>query len=183
MKFEVELDRAISEKTLIQIVRGDFEDSCPTIEGQVLASSDSIVCLAVLDDRVRFNGIDIFYRDQITEFDLPSPHAKFYQTALRLRGDPLPEVPPVDLSSIRLVLKSVSEVSPLVVIHREVEEPEVCEIGQIKSFDEETFELREIDPDAEWDSGTSNFRYEDVTRVSYGGEYEAALALVAGVVL
>lgn len=183
MKFQSELERAMNDNVLVHIVRDAFEESCPEIEGQVLSCSDSIVCVAVLDDRVRFNGIDIFHRDQISEVDLPAPHADFYQTALRLRGDARPETPPVDLTSMRRVLETVSEISPLIVIHREVEEPEVCEIGQIKSFGEDTFQLREIDPDAAWDEGTTELRYDDVTRVSYGGEYEAALALVAGVVL
>ena len=182
MKFESELNRAMLDAAVVHIVRGEFEDSCPEIEGQVVSCSESIVCVAVLDDRVRFNGFDIFYRQQITDFDIPAPHAEFYQTALRLRGDALPEPPPVDLSSIRRVLETASEASPLIVIHREVEEPEVCEIGQIKSFGDETFELREIDPDAEWDEGTTELRYNDVTRVSFGGEYEGALALVAGIV-
>jgi hypothetical protein len=70
----------------------------------------------------------------------------------------------------------------LIVIHREVEEPEACDIGKITSFGSETFALREINPDAEWEEGTTEFRYDEITRVSYGGEYEAALALVAGAV-
>ena len=182
MEFQAELDSAIADKTLVHVVRAEFEESCPEIEGQILSSSDGIVCLAFLDDRVRFNGVDIFYRDQISEIDAPAPHAGFYQSALRLRGDPLPEAPPVDLGSMRRVLETVSEISPLIVIHREVEEPEACDIGKITSFGSETFALREINPDAEWEEGTTEFRYDEITRVSYGGEYEAALALVAGVV-
>ena len=183
MKFESELRKSVDENILVRIERGDFEDSCPELEGKVVSFSDSIVCVAVLDDRVRFNGFDIFYREQITDIESPAPHAGFYDAALRLRDEAIPQAPPLDLSSMRSVLESATEVAPLLVIHREADEPEVCEIGQVTSLGDESFEMREIDPDAEWDDDRSEFPYEDVTRVSYGGEYEAALALVAGVVL
>ena len=183
MKFESELRKAADENTLVRIERGDFEESCPELEGKVLSFSESIVCVAALDDRVRFNGFEIFSRDQITDIEIPAPHARFYESALRLRGEAIPQPPPLSLISMRSVLESVGEIAPLVVIHRETDEPEVCEIGQVTSFDSNTFRLREIDPDAEWDEDESEFPYDEVTRVSYGGEYEAALALVAGVVL
>ena len=83
-------------------------------------------------------------------------------------------------SSLR---ESVSKIAPLVVIHREVQEPDICEIGQITALDAESFQLREIDPDANWAEEISTFRYDDITRVGFAGEYEGALALVAGVVV
>ncbi len=183
MEFDVELGEALSERILVRISRGEFEATCPEFEGYVLACGESLVCIANLDDRVRFNGVDIFYRDQITALEVPAPHATFYESALRLRGDEAPAPPPVDLSSMRSVLESVSRIAPLVVVHREVQEPDVCEIGQITALDGETFQMREIDPDADWADDSTEFRYEDVSRVGFAGEYEAALALVAGIVV
>ena len=183
MQFDSELEEAFAGNILVRIARAEFEATCPEFEGYLLGRSDSLVGLALLDDRVRFNGIDVFYIDQITELEVPAPHAVFYESALRLRADRAPEPPPLDLSSMRGVLESVSNIAPLVVIHREALEPEVCEIGRLTAFDAETFRLREIDPDADWADEDSEFRYEDVTRVGFAGEYEAALALVAGIVV
>ena len=104
MDFSSVLDEAFHEKTLVRIVRGEFEATCPEFDGYVLGRSESFVCLALLDDRIRFNGIEIFYRDQITELDSPTPHATFFETALRLRGDSAPTFPPLDLSSMQSVL-------------------------------------------------------------------------------
>lgn len=183
MEFDSELDEALVENILVLIARDYFDDSCPELEGYVLGVSESLVSLAILDDRVRFNGIEIFRRDRISDVQVPAPHAAFYESALRLRDDRAPQAPPLDLSSIRSALESVAKIAPLVVVHREVQEPDVCEIGQITALDAETFQLREIDPDAEWAEDISEFRYEDVTRVGFAGDYEGALALVAGVVV
>lgn len=182
MDFCSELERAFREKSLVQIVRGEFEATCPEFDGYVLGCSESLVCLAILDDRIRFNGIEVFYQKQISELDIPSPHATFYETAIRLRGDRAPALPPLDLSSMQSVLESLEKTTPLIVIYRESQEPEFCEIGQIVGFDAKAFQLREIGPDADWADETTEFRYEDISRVGFGGEYEAALALVAGVV-
>ena len=183
MKFDSELSNALAEHKLVQIVRDDFDETCPELEGYVLGFSESLVSLAYLDDRVRFNGVEVIRRDQISDFEIPAPHATFYESALRLRGDQAPQSPPLDLSSMRSVLESVSKIAPLVVIHRERQEPDVCEIGQITALDAESFQLREIDPDADWADDISEFRYEDVSRVGFSGEYESALALVAGVLI
>lgn len=183
MDFSSELNKAMSDNTLVQIARGEFEATCPEFDGYVLACSDSLVCLAILDDRIRFNGIEIFYIEQITQLDAPTPHATFFETAVRLRGDSTPVLPPLNLSSIKSVLESLAKNAPLVVIHRENQDPDICEIGQIAALDSDTFQLREIDPDADWADETTEFRYADISRVGFGGEYEAALALVAGVVL
>ena len=183
MEFDSQLSEALAEHTLVLIVRQEFDETCPELEGYVIGLSDSFVGLAILDDRVRFNGIEIFRRDQISDLETPAPHATFYESALRLRGDQAPEAPPLDLSSMRSLLESISKIAPLVVIHREVQEPDVCEIGQITALDAETFQLKEIDPDADWAEDISEFRYEDVSRVGFAGDYEGALALVAGVVV
>lgn len=183
MEFDSQLSEASSEHILVRIARSEFDASCPEFEGYLLGCSESLVCLAVVDDRVRFNGIDVFYRDQISDLEIPAPHATFYESALRLRGDRAPQPPPLDLSSMRSVLESVSKIAPLVVVHREIQQPEVCEIGQITAIDAKTFQLREIDPDADWADEVTEFRYADITRVGFAGEYEAALALVAGVVI
>ena len=183
MDFDSDLEYALAEHTLVRIARGAFEETCPEFEGVVIGLSDSLVCLAILDDRVRYNGIDTFYRDQVSDLEIPAPHATFYETALRLRGDCAPQAPPLDLSSMRDVIDSISTIAPLIVIHRERQEPEICEIGQVTALDAKTFQMREIDPGADWADEVSEFRYEDISRVGFGGEYESALALVAGVIL
>lgn len=183
MSTESQLRDAQTQNQLVRIERSAFEETCPDFMGYVLGVSDTLVCLANVDDRVRFNGIDVFFHKQISDLEAPSPHSTFYETALRLRGDTAPEAPQIDLSSMKSALASIAKLTPLVVIHREIEEPEVCEIGQIAGIDGKSFQLREIDPDADWAEETSSYPYAEVTRVGFGGDYEGALALVAGAVV
>ncbi|MFT5443689.1 MAG: hypothetical protein ACI8W3_002740 [Myxococcota bacterium] len=180
MSFESKLRDAQAQNVLVRIERSAFEETCPDFLGYVLGVSDTLVCLANVDDRVRFNGIDVFFHKQISDLEVPSPHATFYETALRLRGDTAPATPEIDLSSMKSALGSIAKLTPLVVIHREIEEPEACEIGQIAGLEVKTFQLREIDPDADWAESASSYPYAEVTRVGFGGDYEGALALVAG---
>lgn len=177
MAFDREIDEALAERIFVRIEREGFEGD---FVGVVQSASDSLLCLAALDDRVRMGGFDVLRRDQIGEFEIPAPHADFYESALRLRGERKPDPPPLDLASIASALESISRIAPLVVVHREEVEPDVCEIGQVVALESDRFCLREIDPDADWVEDVAEYPYDEVTRLGFGGDYEAALALVAG---
>jgi hypothetical protein len=68
---------------------------------------------------------------------------------------------------------------PLVTIHREWRDPDIFVVGRVAQLGEDSFILRHVTVAGRWgDSG--GYRYDDVTRVEFGGDYEDALALVAG---
>ncbi len=177
MAFDRELEEAVSERLFVRIERDGYEGD---FVGIVQAESDVLVCLASLDDRVHLGGFDILRREQISLFEIPAPHAEFYESALRLRGEHKPDPPPVDLTSIKSALESVSQIAPLVVVHREAVDPDGCEIGQVAALEADRFHLREIDPDADWEDEVGVYPYAEVTRLGFAGGYEASLALVAG---
>ena len=177
--FSAALEAARQERRFVRIECEAFESE---FSGIVQALGEELVAVALLDDRVRMGGVDILRLASISDVELPAPHADFYETALRLRGEVVPSPDDVDLSGWRGVLETVSGIAPLVVIHREEVEAEVCEVGQLLSLGSEDFELREIDPDADWYEEHTRIPYSELTRVGYGGDYEAALALVAGIV-
>ncbi len=173
------LREAQAERRFVRIECEAFDGE---FVGIVQSIGEELVCVAILDDRVRMGGVDILRLEDVSDVELPAPHADFYESALRLRGEALPEPDAIDVSSWRSVLEAVANLAPLAVIHREEVEPDICEIGQLVGFEAAHFELREIDPDADWDEEITRIPYEELTRVGYGGDYEAALALVAGLV-
>ena len=59
MEFDSELSDALEEQVLVLIAREEFNATCPELEGYLLGVSETLVCLSILDDRVRFNGIEI----------------------------------------------------------------------------------------------------------------------------
>jgi hypothetical protein len=69
---------------------------------------------------------------------------------------------------------------PLVTVHREVMDPDVCWIGRILGVDRGSVSLLEITPDATWEEKPESFRLSEITRVNFGGDYETALHLVGG---
>ncbi len=182
MTIEDTLQAALDDTRLIRIEREEFEDGLSELDGYVTGVGEELLCMGIVDDRVRLGGFEILWTGSISSVDAPGPHAEFYEAALRMRGESMAVPPPIELTSIRSALESVAKISPLVVVHREVEEPDVCEIGQLHECRDETFVLREIDPDAKWIEEVAEYRYDEVTRIGFSGDYEGALALVAGLV-
>jgi len=100
------------------------------------------------------------------------------ERVLKLRGDqPIPLLP-ISLDSIQELLPAVHVAYPLVTIHTEMRDPDVCFIGKVAKITDKTVTLDEIDPAAKW-SRTRRFRLKEITRVDIGGVYEDALLLAA----
>lgn len=101
-------------------------------------------------------------------------------TGLRHFGES-PQAPErIDLSSTRDLLSSAGTAYPLVTIHSENIDPEVCHVGKPEGFDRRGLQMREVSPAGEWDLDPTHWRLSDITRVDFGGRYETALDLVAG---
>ena len=84
------------------------------------------------------------------------------------------------MASTEDLLLSAGRSFPLVTIHREQVDPDVCWIGQVKRVERGRVSLLEINPDASWDAEPKDYRVSEITRVSFGGDYESALHLVGG---
>jgi hypothetical protein len=108
------------------------------------------------------------------------PYAVFAEAALNKRGERKPKKPHIDISDVSAILISASRVFPLVTIHRERIEPQVCYIGRVLSIRNGRLLFLEIGPDAQWEDFTTEYRVGEITRVNFGGDYEDALHLVGG---
>ncbi len=69
---------------------------------------------------------------------------------------------------------------PLVAIHREEVDPDVCWIGRILEVTPELVRILEVGPDAVWETTPEEYLLKEITYVNFGGDYEDALHLVAG---
>jgi hypothetical protein len=86
----------------------------------------------------------------------------------------------VSVSSIEDLLRSAGRAFPLVTIHRESVNPDVCQIGRVVKVERGRVWLLEIDPDAKWKREPTPYRLSEITRVDFGGDYECALHMVGG---
>jgi hypothetical protein len=155
-------------------------DSMEPVRGFVVGASSELLLLHTLSDRVDLDGYSAVRVHDVTAVQREFTKKPFYLKALKLKGV-IPTRPDgIDLSDVRTLMCSVEERYPLIVIHRERVLADEGEIGRIKLTSGDTYALRFISPTATWEDDDRTFRYADVTRVQFDGEYENTLALVAG---
>jgi hypothetical protein len=111
---------------------------------------------------------------------VPHKYSRFAEKALKLSGRRPPKKPRIKIDSIEELLLSSCRNSPLVTIHREKVDPGVCWIGRVLKVGKERVLFLEINPDAVWKRKPSAYKLSEITRVDFGGEYEAALWRVGG---
>lgn len=169
------LTSAMAERKLVRLTTrfDDFD-----VRGYVLSVGPGFVLLAVVSDRIWFDGFECFRRPDIIEVE-DEQFAAFTERALALRDEKLPDLPSVSLVSIEELLVSAGAAFPLLTIHTEEVDPDVCWIGKLSKVEDGEISLLGITPGAEWDDEPTLYRTADITRVSFGADYENALWLVA----
>ena len=135
--------------------------------------------LALVSDRLWFDGFECFRVRDVLDVSL-DPYAGFAEAALRKRGQRKPRKPAVDLSSSGALLLSAGRRFPLVAIHREQIDPEVCWIGRLLGVHRGRLSPLEIYPDTKWDTTPTEYPVREITHINFGGDYEDALASVGG---
>jgi len=172
-----DLEAAVDRKQLVRFTR-PFEQG--SINGYVLAVGPRWLLLALVSGDIRFNGFQCFRLRDVRELQIPHPHARFVQAALKKRGERVPKKPRVAVASIGELLQSANRSFPLVTIWREEVDPDGCWIGRVRDVDRRRVALLEINPDARWHDEPTDYRLSEITRVDFGGDYEDALSIVGG---
>jgi hypothetical protein len=171
-----QLQAARRARRLIRFSRR-FEDY--TVRGYVLDVGPQFFLLALVSDRIWFDGFECFRMSDVPDLRA-DPYARFAEAALKRRGERFPRRPRVRLCTAEELLLSATRVFPLVTIHRERVDPTVCHIGRVLGVDNGRVSLLEIKPDARWRKEPTAYRVNEITRVNFGGDYEDALAGVSG---
>ena len=167
---------AMYRRRLIRFSRR-FEDSA--IRGYVLDVGSHFFLLALLSDRIWFDGFECFRVNDVRDVK-PDLYASFAEAALKKRREPRPKNPHVSVANIEELLQSAGRAFPLVTIHREQVDPDACWIGRVLGITGGRVSLLKISPDATWDDTPCEYRLNEITRVNFGGDYENALHLVGG---
>lgn len=147
--------------------------------GYILDVGPKFFLLALISDDIWFNGFQCFRIRDVVNLQR-DPYARFVESALRKRRERTPRKPNVSLASIEELLISANRHFPLVTIHREQIDPDVCWIGKVQDVGRGRVSLLGITPNAAWEDSPDRFHLNEITRVDFGGDYEAALHLVGG---
>jgi len=170
------LSEALKKQQLVGF-NSKFESS--KVRGYVQAIGAQFFLVAVVSDRIWFDGFECFRITDVRNLK-PDPYVQFIETALKKRRQRIPKRPRIDLVSIENLLATTNREFPLVTIHRERIDPDICQIGRIVSIDHGNVYLLEIGPGAIWQETPDTYRLRDITRVSFGADYENALHIVGG---
>jgi hypothetical protein len=154
-----------------------FEES--PIRGYVLDIGPKFFLMTLVSDRIWFNGFECSRVRDVSKMK-KDPYTDFVESALRKRRERLPRKPRVSVASIAELLLTAGRAFPLVTIHREQVDPDVCWIGRILGVEGGRVSLLEINPDAKWEDKPTTYELSEITRVNFGCDYENALHLVAG---
>jgi len=166
---------ALRDRVLVRFTR-PFEPG--DVKGYLIDIGPSFFLLALIDGRIRFDGFQCFRKRDVRKLQVPAKYAAFAESVLKKRGERIPMKPPLDLTSLPELLSTANRAFPLVTIHRERLDPDICHIGRVVSLAKDNVSLLEIGPDARWDKKPETYRLREITRVDFGGDYEDALHLI-----
>jgi hypothetical protein len=167
---------AMNNREFVRIHR-KFEDS--PIRGYVLGVGAKFFLLLLVSDRIRFDGFECFRIADVVHVQA-DPYVDFVEAALKKRGLRRPRKPRIDLESAERILLSARKAFPLITIHLEKREPDVCYIGRVFGVGGDRVSLLGIDPHAKWDEEPEKYPLDQITRINFGGDYETALHVVGG---
>lgn len=177
MSVKEELSRSVEGRLLVKIRRDEIEDG--SVSGYVISLGPEFFVLEVVDPGYGINGFNCLrYRD-VTECEVPAPTWRFLERSLELRGIQRNPSPQVDPSSLPALLRTAGASFPVITIHPEEANPDVCYIGRFAGLEANMLQLLEISPDAEWGEEEEEHCIDEITRIDFGCAYEEALVLVA----
>lgn len=154
-----------------------FEEG--TVRGYVLDVGPQFFLLALVSDRIWFDGFECFRISDVSRLRLDR-YERFVEQALKKRGEKWPRKPRISLKNIEELVLTAGRAFPLVAIHREEIDPDVCWIGRILDVTPKLVRILEVGPDAVWETTPEEYLLKEITHVNFGGDYEDALHLVAG---
>jgi hypothetical protein len=150
-----------------------------TVRGYVLDVGPQFFLLALVSDRIWYDGFECFRISDVSKLR-PDPYGPFVEQALRARGEKWPGKPRISLKNIQELVLTAGRAFPLVAIHREKIDPDVCWIGRVVEVTPKIVRILELGPDAVWETRPEEYLLKEITHVNFGGDYENALYLVSG---
>jgi hypothetical protein len=167
---------ALDSRSLVH-VRSRYESEGAI--GYVAGIGTRWALIHVIGDDVAEDGFLATSLEMIAEIEPVDPERSFFPRVMALR--PPSTLPPaVDLDDTRDLLQSAQRAFPLISIQTEQQHPGASYIGRITALDDDAACLRLVSPAGEWDD-EYEYPYETITRIGFGGRYEAALALALAV--
>ncbi len=169
------IDEIIAKKLLVHFNRKPLDKHL--LYGFVIAGNDEFTLLNIFDAGLfMLDGYCVFLNKDVKNYATYENKDYFLSEVIRHQKI-IPKPTKIDISSWREIVQTVSEGHQFFVVETERLHKNECYVGTLKSMKKKSFVLREIDPDACW-SYETNYKFNDLTMIKFGGRYETTLALV-----
>ena len=150
------------------------------LSGVVVEVAREFALVHRMSDTIHLDGHAVVRISDVSQVDRRPERGHFFGRALALRREK-PYLPKgIDLSCMKSAISSVATFYPLVTVHRELIDPTTCSIGSPAVLTDKSVTLRWLTPAAKWSGTSPRYRLVDITLLEFGGQYEDALARVAG---
>lgn len=178
-KVEATLQRLASEGHIVRIFRSKLENSDVCSEGFIVDVSKALLMLHRLSDRFDLDGYEILKLSDITRVVSEHPKKLLFEKVARFKNLKPLKPSGIDIGSMRTALASIDKHYPLIVVERERHSPGTCEVGKVVVLGSKRFALRLLDTNGEWVSESERHNIDEITRLTFDGEYENTLAVAA----
>lgn len=173
-----DLEKAARRSTLVRLTRTIRRSD--KVQGFVVGVGREWVLLALLDPNIDLDGHTAVRIRDVSKVERRGGPDTFVGRALAARGEWPPVEVEVGFNRVEDLIRTATELAPLVTLHVEAHDPRVCFIGRPVRIGRKAVRLKEITPEATWVERRTRWAFDDITRVEFGGRYEQALALVGG---
>lgn len=173
------LQDSIQSLALVEIVRDPIEIAGIHLVGIPVALGETWFVLSPVSDQMSFNGFTALRMSDVTAVKRRFRMRSFYVSALQAQRATLPHLPRLELESDASILASAQQWFSLLVVEREVANTGTAEIGSVLRVFRNRITMRLMDLNATWFEQSETYFTRDITRISFGGRYEEALAAVA----
>ena len=174
------LRRATEDQQLVTVRRRIKR--ADRLKGYVIAVGRRWTLMTTLGGGISLDGFTAFRVNDLARVRPDSQSDRFVKQALTQHGEwpPRPPYEEVALGRTSDLIRSSADSFPLVTLHLERIDPNVCYIGVPVGWGRRSVRLLGVSPQATWERSPDRWRFADITRVDFGGPYESALNEVAG---
>ncbi len=173
-----DIDEIIDKKWIVEFNRKPLDKQ--SLFGFILACNDDFTLIQEFDRSLFItDGYRVFRNNSVKGYKVYNDKNYFLNEVIYFK-----KIKPKPLTGISIenwteILQTANKKFRLLVIEREKVNNKICNIGKLETVKKKSFTLKEIDADAVWIE-SFKYKFDDLTKVGFGGHYENTLSLVAG---
>ncbi len=170
------IDEIINNRWLVAFNRKPLDKH--VLYGFVVDFNDEFTLIHIFDrDLFILDGYCVFPNKDIKSHAVYDEDNDFLSEVIRAKKITPKPLPKITIAGWAEIVRSVSENFLFFVVETERIHKDECYVGKLEKIKKNSFVLKEIDADAFWMS-TTKYKFDDLTIIKFGGEYETTLAIV-----